>query len=108
MSNVKDKKILITGGGVGNAPLYYLAKKLKEHNNSTTFLYCARSKNYIYLQDRFKKVCDEFMIATDDGSEGIKGNGVDLSKQLLKDNSFDMIMIYYFSHIILNSKLINV
>jgi len=42
------KHALLVGGGVGNAPLYYLARKLKDAGNRVTFIYGARSEEYIY------------------------------------------------------------
>jgi NAD(P)H-flavin reductase len=32
-----------------------------------------RNKDLVFWQDKFAKVCDEFIICTDDGSAGIKG-----------------------------------
>ena len=32
-----------------------------------------RSKELMFWEDKFRAVCDEFIVCTDDGSEGIKG-----------------------------------
>ena len=32
-----NKKVLLVGGGVGNAPLLYLAKKLRDENNTIDY-----------------------------------------------------------------------
>lgn len=87
----ENKKTLLVGGGVGNAPLYYLAKELKKKDNTVTFIYGSRSENYIYCEDEFKSACDEFIVTTDDGSKGKKGYVTDVAKELLTSDTFDMI-----------------
>lgn len=88
-----NKKSLLIGGGVGNAPLYYLAKKLKEKKNTVHFLYGARSEDCIYSKEKYSSVSDFFTIATDDGSEGKKGFITDILGQMPDLNSFDRIYI---------------
>lgn len=86
-------RALIVGGGVGNAPLYYLARKLSESNCDITFLYGVRSSEFIYLADLFRGTVKRFIIATDDGSEGKKGLATDIAASLLRDEHFDMIYV---------------
>ena len=88
-----NSKVLIVGGGVGNTPLYYLARKLAESRCDITFLYGARSRNLIYLADHFRKPVKRFIIATDDGSEGGKGPVTDFAASLLENERFDMIYV---------------
>lgn len=64
---------VMIGGGVGIAPLYPITKALKEAGNEIISILGARSKNLLLLVDEFKELSDELHIATDDGSEGIKG-----------------------------------
>ena len=87
----KNKHVLLVGGGVGNAPLMYLARVLKENGCDVTFLYGARSKEYIYLADRFRSASNRFMVVTDDGTEGEKGFVTDVADKLLKSEKFDRI-----------------
>jgi len=87
----KNKKIMLAGGGVGNAPLYYLGKELKKMGNDITFIYGSRSDEYIYLEDKFRSFSSEFIISTDDGSAGKKGFVTDIAKELLKTEKFDRI-----------------
>lgn len=84
-------RALIAGGGVGNAPLYYLARALAESGCDITFLYGARSRRYIYLQDLYRKCAGRFIVATDDGSEGTKGTVTEVAASLLAGERFDMI-----------------
>ncbi len=90
-SNNNKKKVLLLGGGVGNAPLYYLARHLKEQNNHVTYLYGARSADFIFLKDKYKSIADYFMITTDDGSEGEKGIITDIAREIISNISFDYI-----------------
>ena len=87
----ENKRVLIAGGGVGNAPLYYLACRLKELNNHVTYIYGARSKDYIFLEDRYKAVVDDFYIMTDDGSKGKKGFTTDMASELFASKNYDVV-----------------
>lgn len=87
----ENKNLLLIGGGVGNAPLFYLGKKLKKQNNKLTYIYGCRSKNLIYQGDEFSNLFDKVHFVTDDGSEGEKGFVTDISEKLLSNEKFDMI-----------------
>lgn len=88
---LREKKVLIVGGGVGNAPLHYLARSLAENRCDITFIYGARSREYIYLQENFRGAVGRFIIATDDGTEGVKGLVTETAASLLEKENFDMI-----------------
>ena len=87
----KEQNLLLIGGGVGNAPLYYLGKKLKNYNNKLTYIYGSRSKNFIYQKNEFAGLFDEVHFVTDDGSEGEKGFVTDIAEKILSNENFDMI-----------------
>lgn len=80
---VKDyENVAIIGGGIGIFPLYELAKELKEKTNTHVHIYIGfRSKDFIVLEEEFKRVSDELTITTDDGSYGIKGFSIDELKK---------------------------
>jgi NAD(P)H-flavin reductase len=65
--------VLAAGGGVGIAPLYPIARALKEAGNRLVVILAARSKDLIILEDEMKAFADEAVIMTDDGSYGKKG-----------------------------------
>lgn len=71
-SIVKQKNILIVGGGSGVAPFILLASQLKKENTLVTFLIGARSKDDVFLTDEFSSFGD-VLITTEDGSMGEKG-----------------------------------
>lgn len=66
------KRVLLVGGGVGSAPLLYLARLLNEKGVKVDTLIGARTSREIALRDEFSKV-SELLITTEDGSEGGRG-----------------------------------
>lgn len=91
-SIIEGGHALLVGGGVGNAPLFYLARKLRQAGNRVTCIYGARSEEYIYLEDRYRKEVDELIVATDDGSRGKKGFVTTFAEEILNDNGqVDMV-----------------
>jgi dihydroorotate dehydrogenase electron transfer subunit len=83
---VEEQNCLLVGGGVGNAPLVYLARALKERGNRVRFIYGTTSKDYIYGEERLKKLTHELLFTTDDGSRGSKGYVTDyLGEQLARE-----------------------
>lgn len=60
-------KVAVVGGGIGIAPLLYLAKNL---NNPDIYI---GFKDSVYSVDEFKKISDNVWITSEDGSIGKKG-----------------------------------
>jgi dihydroorotate dehydrogenase electron transfer subunit len=87
----KGKNVLLVGGGVGNAPLYYLMKELKEKGNRVTYIYCARSKDFIFEKNKYQSLADEFILTTDDGSDGVKGFATDVMADKISMKGYDRI-----------------
>lgn len=81
---VKAKNILIAGG-MGVAPLVFLAEKLKL--SKPLVLIGARTKNQIFCTQEFKSLGCTLKLATDDGSFGFKGRVTDLLKLVLAQTS---------------------
>jgi len=66
-------KVVCVGGGVGIAPVYPITKALKEAGNKIISIIGARSKDLLFWEDKMRKVSDELIVTTDDGSYGRKG-----------------------------------
>ena len=64
--------IICVGGGVGIAPVYPIARALKEAGNTVISIIGARTRNLIFWEEKMKNVSDELIITTDDGSYGRK------------------------------------
>ena len=86
---VSDKRVLIAGGGVGNAPLYYLAQVLYARGCDVYFVYGSRSKDFVFFENRFSSLSSHVQFCTDDGTFGTKGTVTDAVNELLKTTSFD-------------------
>lgn len=82
------EECLLIGGGVGVAPLLYLAKEIKEMGGTPTMILGARKKNDLVELDCFKKY-GNVLITTEDGCEGEKGFVTNHS--ILTKKQFDKI-----------------
>lgn len=81
------------GGGIGIAPIHFVAKSLKQMGNKVISIIGARSKNLLILEEEIRNVSDRLLISTDDGSYGHHGFVSDLLTQLLsKNEKVDFIM----------------
>lgn len=64
--------VICVGGGVGIAPIYPIARALKEADNEVISIIGARNKGLIFWEDKMRDVSSELIICTDDGSYGKK------------------------------------
>jgi sulfide dehydrogenase subunit beta len=69
----KAKKALCVGGGLGVAPIYPQARGFKESGAYVIGVVGFRNRDLMFWEDKFRAVCDELIVCTDDGSAGIKG-----------------------------------
>jgi NAD(P)H-flavin reductase len=67
------RKVVCVGGGLGVAPVFPQARAFKEQGAYVIGVIGFRNKDLVFWEDKFKSVCDEFIICSDDGSVGIKG-----------------------------------
>lgn len=65
--------VVVVGGGFGVAPCYPIVKAHKAIGNKVIMIIAARTKDLLIYVDEMRKVADEVIIMTDDGSEGRKG-----------------------------------
>jgi len=70
-------KVVCVGGGLGVAPVFPQARVFNEKGVYVIGIIGFRSKELVFWEDKFKQVCDEFIICSDDGSVGIKGRVTD-------------------------------
>ena len=71
------KKALCVGGGLGVAPVFPQARAFQESGAYVIGVIGFRNKNLIFWDDKFRSVCDEVIVCTDDGSAGMKGTVAD-------------------------------
>ncbi|MBN3041119.1 MAG: dihydroorotate dehydrogenase electron transfer subunit [Candidatus Omnitrophica bacterium] len=86
-------KNIILAGGIGVAPLVFLAEKLGKQQ--TIVLLGAKDKKGILCEKDFKKLGCKVHIATEDGSKGFKGTVLDLLKSILRDTKYEMRTTIY-------------
>ncbi|MCJ7515143.1 MAG: sulfide/dihydroorotate dehydrogenase-like FAD/NAD-binding protein [Dehalococcoidia bacterium] len=78
--------VVCVGGGVGVAPIYPVARALKQAGNKVITIMGARSKDLLFWEDRLKSVSHELIVTTDDGSYGRKGVVTEPLKEILEKN----------------------
>ena len=76
-----DKPVLL-GGGVGVPPLYMLAKKLIAQGKRVTVILGFNTKEEIFCEEDFKALGADVIVATADGSYGVKGFVTDALKDV--------------------------
>ncbi len=67
-----DRPLLI-GGGVGIPPMYLAARRLLEMNKNVTVILGFNSRDEVYYVDEFENLGCNVIVATADGSIGVKG-----------------------------------
>jgi len=67
------KKVVCVGGGLGVAPVFPQARAWKESGAYVIGILGFRNKDLVFWENKFRAICDELIICTDDGSAGIKG-----------------------------------
>ena len=68
----KGEKVLLVGGGIGIAPLYYFAKMLNEKGIRPTLLLGGKTESDLLRLTDYQKFGETF-VTTEDGSLGEKG-----------------------------------
>ena len=68
----KDEKVLLVGGGIGIAPLYYLAKCMASRGVKPAFLLGGKKASDLVRLESYLAVGETF-VTTEDGSLGEKG-----------------------------------
>ncbi len=76
-----DKPLLI-GGGVGVPPLYKLAKDLIKEGKTPTVIIGFNTVSEVFYKEAFEKLGVRVLVATADGSMGIKGFVTDAIKEV--------------------------
>jgi dihydroorotate dehydrogenase electron transfer subunit len=86
--NPSSKHLLLIAGGIGIAPLTFLAQRLLKQEKSITLILGSRTVSSLYPQ-RLLPVEIKTIVTTEDGSAGKKGKVTDVIQPLLDE--FDQI-----------------
>ncbi len=86
--------VLCAAGGIGAAPLYPIAKAMKDAGNQVVTVLGARTRELLILEDNLRAVSDRVIVTTDDGSQGLKGLVPDAVQSLVAEgNHFDQAVV---------------
>ena len=77
--------VVCVGGGIGVAPLYPIAKAMKDAGNKVRIIIGARTKNLIIEEDMMREVDPDLIVVTDDGSYGRKALVTEPLKELCEE-----------------------
>ncbi|MEM1547346.1 MAG: sulfide/dihydroorotate dehydrogenase-like FAD/NAD-binding protein [Candidatus Methanomethylicia archaeon] len=89
---ISNGRVCIIGGGVAIAAAYERARRMKEAGSNVVAIISARTAKDLIYRDEFKRVSDKLIIATDDGSEGVKGYANDVLRNILElGEKFDLV-----------------
>jgi len=95
-SDIEDfGTVVMVAGGVGTAPIYPIARSLREKGNRDISIQGARTKDLLFWQEKLAAVSDEHIITTDDGSLGTKGLVTEPLKELLEQDKEKRIGCVY-------------
>jgi ferredoxin/flavodoxin---NADP+ reductase len=83
--------VICAGGGIGVAPIYPIARALKEAGNKIISIVAARSQNLLLWEDRMSEISDEIIVTTDDGSRGRHCLVTEPLKELCEAGGIDLV-----------------
>ena len=86
--------VICVGGGVGIAPLYPIARALKQVGNTVISIIGARTKDLLFWEDKMQAVSDEIIVCTDDGSYGRKALVTEPLKELLEQRDGEITRVW--------------
>ncbi|MFQ5875543.1 MAG: sulfide/dihydroorotate dehydrogenase-like FAD/NAD-binding protein [Dehalococcoidia bacterium] len=86
--------VVCVGDGVGIAPIYPIARDLKEVGNCVLSIIGARNKELLFWEDRIRSVSDEVIVCTDDGSYGRKALVTEPLKEIMEERAEDVDRVW--------------
>jgi len=64
--------VVCVGGGIGVAPLHPIAQAMKAAGNKVTVIMGARNRELLIMEEEMRRLADDLIVVTDDGSYGRK------------------------------------
>jgi len=77
--------VVCVGGGIGIAPVYPIAKAMREAGNTMFSIIGARTKNLLILEEEMARVSHSLKVSTDDGSYGYHGFVSDILQDIIDE-----------------------
>jgi NAD(P)H-flavin reductase len=76
--------VVCVAGGFAVAPIFPIARALKQAGNKVISILGARNRDLLFWEDELRSVSDQLVVTTDDGSYGRKGLVTEPLKELLE------------------------
>jgi ferredoxin--NADP+ reductase len=84
---------VVIGGGVGVPAIFPIARQLRKDGNKVTSIIGYRTKDMVVLEDEMKTVSDSVIVATNDGSHGVKGLVTEVLQSMIdKGEKIDLVV----------------
>ena len=83
--------VVLAGGGIGVAPIYPIARALKDAGNKIISIVAARNESLLLWEDRMREISDELIVTTDDGSRGRHCLVTEPLKELCETGDVDLV-----------------
>lgn len=79
-----DKTVVCIGGGIGIAPIFPIARGMKEAGNEVVSIIGARSSDILFWEEEMQAVSHTLYVTTDDGTHGRKGLVTHVLQELIE------------------------
>lgn len=85
--------VVCVGGGIGVAPLHPIAQAMKAAGNRVVVIIGARNRSLVIMEEEMRRIADELIIVTDDGSYGRKALVTTPLKELCDGNPAPALVV---------------
>ncbi len=90
-STMKNKNVVLVGGGYGTAPLHFTGTRHKQEGSDVTMIIGARTENLLIWEELCQKSGFRTLVATNDGSKGREGFTTHILEDLLAKEKIDLV-----------------
>lgn len=87
----KGESAVLVGGGIGIAPLFPLARALRERGKSVSLAVGAKNEEFLMDLSAYQAIGVDTYIVTDDGSSGKQGFATDIMSELKENGKCDYV-----------------
>lgn len=87
----EPRRSALVGGGYGSAPLFMLAKALRDRDCRVEMILGAASEDRLFGALEAKRMSASMTVTTDDGSLGVKGRVSDVLPQLIRRSDIEVV-----------------
>ncbi|MBI4304136.1 MAG: sulfide/dihydroorotate dehydrogenase-like FAD/NAD-binding protein [Chloroflexi bacterium] len=84
--------VVCVAGGFAVATIVPIARAMRQKGNRVTSIMGARNKNLIFWEDELRRVSDELIVTTDDGTYGRKGLVTEPLEELLEKGNIGRVV----------------